>query len=156
MPDPGLTAEVPLLEAGIRLGTAVLLGGMVGLDREVHRRPAGLRTHMLVSLAAAAFTILTLNMFFSTGKAGDLDPIRITEAVTTGVAFLGAGTIIRGGGGNITGITTGASVWLAGAIGLAAGSGFYGLSAMVTAAGLFVLTVVGWVERRLFGEDGDG
>lgn len=155
MPDPGLTAEVPLLEAGIRLGTAVLLGGLVGLDRELHQRPAGLRTHMLVSLAAASFTILTLNMFFSTAAESDLDPIRITEAVTTGVAFLGAGTIIRGGG-SITGITTGASIWLAGAIGLAVGSGFYGLGAVVTAAGLFVLTVVGWAERRLFGLENDG
>jgi putative Mg2+ transporter-C (MgtC) family protein len=104
---------------------AMLFGAIVGIDREVTARPAGLRTHMLVALAAAAFTIITfeLSEVFDTRMGDGLkgDPIRIIEAVTAGVAFLAAGSIIQRRG-SVEGVTTAAELWLAGALGLAAPS----------------------------------
>src|SRR5690554_2618242 len=81
-----------------RLGVALLLGGLIGLDREWRDRPAGLRTHILVSLASALFTLLSFELLEAAQKASNesrADPIRVVEAVLTGVAFLGAGTIIQ-------------------------------------------------------------
>ncbi|HYM99917.1 MAG TPA: MgtC/SapB family protein [Aestuariivirgaceae bacterium] len=101
---------------------ATFLGAVIGFDRELKRRPAGLRTHMVLSLAAALFTVLTLELYAELGaqtKSG-ADPIRIIEAITVGVSFLAAGTIIRSGG-HVEGLTTGAGMWLAGAVGLACG-----------------------------------
>ena len=80
-----------------RLGAALLCGGLIGIDRELHHRPAGLRTHMLVSLASALFTILTFEIVAGVSADNDalgIDPIRVVEALTAGVAFLAAGTII--------------------------------------------------------------
>lgn len=94
---------------GLRLIMATFLGAVIGFDRELKRRPAGLRTHMVLSLAAALFTVLTLELYAELGaqtKSG-ADPIRIIEAITVGVSFLAAGTIIRSGG-HVEGLTTGA------------------------------------------------
>lgn len=132
-----------------RLGVALILGMFVGLDREARQKPAGLRSHMLVSLAAASFTIMTslvvrdASFFSETVRA---DPLRLMEAVVTGVAFLGAGAIIQGRG-SVRGITTGASLWLAGALGVACGFGYFTLAVLTAILGLFVLFVLGWIER---------
>ena len=101
----------------IRLTAASVLGFCIGLDREFRDRPAGLRTHMMTSLAAAMFGLIALEMIaaFDEDDTLRLDPIRIVEAVTAGVGFLAAGTIIQRRG-EITGLTTGASMWLAGAV----------------------------------------
>lgn len=127
-----------------RLGAALLCGGLIGIDRELHHRPAGLRTHMLVSLASALFTILTFEIVAGVSADNDalgIDPIRVVEALTAGVAFLAAGTIIVNQG-DVRGLTTGASLWLAGAAGLATGMGLYWLAYLVTLAALAILAIM--------------
>src|SRR5690606_23421504 len=126
---------LPVLAITARLAVAALLGAIIGFERELRNRPAGLRTHMLTSLAAAAFTVLTFEIYHEmvdlNAAIARLDPLRVIEAVTAGVAFLAAGAIIRSGG-NIKGLTTGAGMWMAGAIGVACGSGFYVVAAIAT------------------------
>ncbi|MBC8036649.1 MAG: MgtC/SapB family protein [Rhizobiales bacterium] len=126
-----------------RLVIALLLGGAIGFDREVKNRPAGLRTHMLIALAAAIFSITTLEIVAGMEKTGHAaDPIRAIEAVTAGVAFLAAGSIIQSRA-QISGLTTGASMWLAGAIGVACGFGFFSIAVLATALALIVLV---WLQ----------
>jgi putative Mg2+ transporter-C (MgtC) family protein len=138
-------AEMALLDMGTRLLVALVLGAVIGIDREAMSRPAGLRTHMLVALAAAAFTIITFEMSKALLRAQPeltgADPIRIIEAVTAGVAFLAAGTIIHRRG-SVEGLTTGAGLWLAGAIGLAAGAGLYAIAGLAALLALLVLTAL--------------
>ena len=142
----------PFPEIVLRLGLAVLLGMCIGIDRELRNRPAGLRTHMLVSLATASFTVITFELFASLQEraAEDgtaADPLRIIEAVTAGVAFLAAGTIIQARG-RVSGLTTGASIWLVGATGLACGGGFYAIAVLVTLLALLILYLLKIVEDR--------
>ena len=126
-----------------RLIVALFLGGAIGFDREVKNRPAGLRTHMLIALAAAIFSITTLEIIANLEKTGHTaDPIRAIEAVTAGVAFLAAGSIIQSRA-QISGLTTGASMWLAGAIGVACGFGFFSIALLATALALIVLV---WLQ----------
>jgi putative Mg2+ transporter-C (MgtC) family protein len=140
-----------LADIALRLGAAILLGGLVGLNREWMRKPAGLRTHILVSLASATFAVLARELFLdAVEEGGQPDPVRVVEAVVTGVAFLGAGTIIQQSG-SVEGMTTGASIWLAGAIGVAAGSGHFLVAGLCTLMGLVVLILVNEVEHRIIG-----
>jgi putative Mg2+ transporter-C (MgtC) family protein len=134
----------------IKLMVAALLGGIIGLDREVKDRPAGLRTHMLTALAAATFTVLTFEIaeMASRLERPSTDPIRVIEAVTAGVAFLAAGTIIRSGG-QVEGLTTGAGMWMAGAVGIACGAGRLMLALVGTAIAAIILIALRWVERLL-------
>jgi putative Mg2+ transporter-C (MgtC) family protein len=143
-------------DIALRLVAAVVFGLFAGIDRELRGKAAGMRTHMLVSLAAAAFTILTFELFYRVTAADEnaaADPLRIAEAVVTGVAFLGGGAIIRSGGG-VQGLTTGANIWLAGAIGVACGAGLYLVAAICLALALVVLVVMGWIERKFLGTGG--
>ena len=121
------------LELVIRIVLSILLGAVLGWEREARNKPAGLRTHMMVSMGAAAFALLTLELFktATANSQSQVDPIRIVEGVIGGIGFLGAGTIIRSRGA-VEGITTAASIWVAGAIGVACGAGYYQI-AMVTA-----------------------
>lgn len=139
------------LEALLRLSMAIVFGALVGFDRELRNKPAGLRTHILISLAAALFTLITFELHGAITAAEDdtnADPIRIIEAVTAGVAFLAAGAIIRSGG-SVLGLTTGANMWMAGALGVASGAGYYLLATLGAVFALIVLTVLGWLELRL-------
>ena len=136
-------------EAFLRLLAAVLVGAAVGFDRELRNKPAGLRTHMLISLAAALFTLITFELHHAVVSANEnttADPIRIIEAVTAGVAFLAAGAIIQSRG-NVRGLTTGANMWLAGALGVACGAGDYTLAAFGTVLALIVLVMLGRLEQ---------
>lgn len=145
---------IPPLEALLRLGMAALFGSVIGIDREARNKPAGLRTHMLTALAAALYMLLALELHHeltSGGNGADTDPIRIIEAVTAGVAFLAAGVIIQARG-SVQGLTTGASMWLSAALGVASGGGYYQLATMGTALGVIILTALAWVERR-WGKD---
>src|SRR5690606_8398728 len=138
-------------DAFLRLTIAVVVGALIGFDREMRNKPAGLRTHILISLAAAVFTLITFELHAEVSHAeriGATDPIRIIEAVTAGVAFLAAGAIIRGRGG-VQGLTTGANMWLAGALGVACGSGYYTIAALATGFALVVLVLLGRLERKL-------
>ncbi len=147
----GEATQMPAWDVFLRLSVAIVVGGIVGFDREMRNKPAGLRTHILISLAAALFTVITFELHAEVGNQrgiGASDPIRIIEAVTAGVAFLAAGAIIRGRG-NVLGLTTGANMWLAGALGVACGSGYYAIAGIATGFAIVVLVVLGSVERKL-------
>lgn len=112
----------------IQLGAAAVLAGVVGWERESADKPAGFRTFMLVGLGSAAFTLVTMQLYEQVDTGGGrfgADPIRIVSGVIGGLGFLGAGTIIRAGS-NVRGITTAATVWVTGSIGVACGLGYYG------------------------------
>ncbi|MCL5257188.1 MAG: MgtC/SapB family protein [Chloroflexi bacterium] len=132
------------LELAIRLLLAFLLGAAVGYERERQRRPAGLRTHMLVAGGAAAFTLASAHGF---GTAG-VDSSRIAAQVVAGVGFLGAGTILRTRS-SVSGLTTASSIWLVAAVGLLVGAGLYFLAALATLFGWATLFLLKMPERRL-------
>lgn len=109
----------------IRLGGAVLLCSLIGLEREIKNFAAGLRTNMLIGLGTAAFALVMQYMLAVYGQAGDsvrMDPIRLIEAATAGAAFLAAGTIVLSRG-RVRGLTTGAPLWVSAAVGLSSGPG---------------------------------
>jgi len=143
--------ETPIVEVIIRMGLAMLFGGLIGLEREVKNRPAGLRTNMLVALSAAIFTLLAAELISESTEQAEIiriDTLRIIEAVIAGVAFLGAGAIIRSAEG-VTGLTTGASLWMSGAIGVACGGGYYVIAVIGAVLALVVLYVIGLLERAM-------
>lgn len=133
---------------------AMVLGGMVGFERELKQRSAGFRTHMLVAAAAALLVGLgdLLAVHFTAAYDATsirLDPIRLIEAVVAAVGFLGAGAIFRGSDSNgVSGLTTAASMLMVAAIGIAAGLHAYVLALGATVLTLLVLMVLAWVERR--------
>ena len=158
----GSSMHIPPWEAFLRLFAAVLAGAAVGFDRELRNKPAGLRTHILVSLAAALFTLITFELHHAVVSGNSrttADPIRIIEAVTAGVAFLAAGAIIQSRG-NVQGLTTGANMWMAGALGVACGAGDYTLAVFGTIFAVIVLVVLGRIEqaarKRTSGKDSGG
>lgn len=138
----------------IRLVVGTMLGAIIGYERDVHGRPAGLRTHLLVALASTAFMLVsTYFVYFQHYGRGDLvevDASRIAASVVTGVGFLGGGAILRTGL-NVQGLTTAAGLWLVAAIGLSAGAGMYLESVVATALGVTALTAL----RRLEHKDDD-
>jgi len=141
--------SLPVVVARMLLAT--LLGSIIGLEREWRRRPAGLKTHMLVCLASATFTIVSLelvNVPVFDDQNIRMDPSRLVEAITSGVAFLAAGFIIFARG-KIMGITTGAGMWLAAAVGLASGLGLWHIAIMATFIAVAVLVVVGKMENSV-------
>lgn len=140
------------VEIALRLLLAAGLAALLGWDREVQDRPAGLRTYMLVALAASVFTVLTFEIY-ETVKANqeeaNADPIRIIEAVTAGVAFLAAGAIIHGRNNKVQGITTGAGMWMAGALGVAAGAGHYFLAVLAALLSFSILRWLNILQQRV-------
>jgi putative Mg2+ transporter-C (MgtC) family protein len=134
-----------------RLILAAALGAAIGFEREVQNRPAGLRTHILICLASAMIAVLTIEITHAPmfeKEAAHFDPLRAVEAVTAGIAFLAAGTILFARG-EVHGLTTGAGMWLAGAIGLCAGLGFWEVAVLGTALALAVLFLMRRLESRL-------
>ncbi|WP_417248011.1 MgtC/SapB family protein [Celeribacter sp.] len=148
-------ANVSLTDAAMRMFAAILLGGCIGLERERKGKSAGLRTNIMVSLAACLFTLIAFDLLSVPASEDDmikLDPLRLIEAVTSGVAFLAAGLIFVDGG-RARGLTTGAGMWLAGAVGLACGVGNVILAAMACAMAVTVLFGLGVLESRAMGDD---
>lgn len=141
------------LEMIIKLLLASLLGAVIGLEREVHGRPAGFRTHLLVSLGSCLFVIISIDLyriygnFTATGPVG-VDPGRIAAQVVTGIGFLGAGAIIRERA-SIRGLTTAACLWVAAAIGLACGAGRYEPAIVVTILAFVSLLLLKKVENLI-------
>ncbi len=127
--------ELSWLEILFRVGLAAVLGGAIGFERELREREAGLRTHMLVSVGAALFTLVSAFAWtdwqFSNASGIVFDPTRIAAQVVTGIGFLGAGAIIRQGL-SVRGLTTAATLWVVAAIGMAAGAGFYSAAVITT------------------------
>lgn len=139
-----------------RLLLAAVFGAAIGFEREWRNRPAGLRTHILVCVAAATFAILTIEIMHApmfTREEARFDPLRVVEAVTAGVAFLAAGVVIFTRG-EVHGLTTGAGMWLAGAIGVSAGLGLWQVALFATVMALVVLTLLHALEVKLDLNDG--
>ena len=145
--SPDLSVELQV-ELGLRLAAGLVLGAIIGFEREMHRQPAGFRTHSLVALGAALFTIVSAYAF--TGP--NVDPTRIAAQIVSGIGFIGAGTILQHRG-NVRGLTTAASLWAVAAIGTAAGAGLLAMAIIGTLLILVVLAVLDRIEafatRRL-------
>jgi putative Mg2+ transporter-C (MgtC) family protein len=143
--------ELSLGELVLRVALAAVLGGAIGAERELRERGAGLRTHLLVAVGSALFTLVSAYGFsdfeFSTREGVVFDPTRIAAQIVTGIGFLGAGAIIRQGL-SIRGLTTAATLWIVAAIGLAAGAGYYSAAVVTTAVVLLALGPLRIVARR--------
>jgi putative Mg2+ transporter-C (MgtC) family protein len=141
------------LDVAARLLVAALLGAAIGLERELHDHPAGMRTHLLVALGSALFTVISIFGFvgaLDARQSTPVDPSRVAAQVVTGIGFLGAGAILKFGT-TVRGLTTAASLWTAAAIGMAAGAADYVLAAVGTAIVVFSLWPLNWVEDRIHG-----
>jgi putative Mg2+ transporter-C (MgtC) family protein len=159
-----LASSLPTLnwdESLLRLALAAVLGGLIGVERELREREAGLRTHLLVALGSALFTIVGAYGFHDFLESGEsvvrADPTRIAAQIVTGIGFLGAGAIIRQGF-SVRGLTTAATLWVVAAVGLAAGAGYYS-AAVITPAlvliALYPLRILAYqILRRFRVEDG--
>lgn len=118
-----------------RILLATVLGGVIGFERETSQKPAGLRTHMLVAMGTAAFTLASIYGF---DGGPTRDPSRVAAQIVSGIGFLGAGTIFRSGS-EVRGLTSAATVWLSAALGMLAGVGMYWLAIFTTLTAGFVL-----------------
>ncbi len=128
----------------VRLTVAAALGAVIGIERDLRRRPAGVRTSLFVCLATALFTILSGEIAH---RLGDTSSTRIASNIVQGIGFLGAGAILREAGG-VVGMTTAATVFVEAAIGMAAGGGLYAVALYATGLVLFGLIVIGWGAQR--------
>jgi putative Mg2+ transporter-C (MgtC) family protein len=146
--------DLSTLELALRLVVAGVLGGAIGVERELREREAGLRTHLLVCVGAALFTLVSAYAFrdFRYGLESGItyDPTRVAAQIVTGIGFLGAGAIIRQGL-TVRGLTTAAGLWVVAAIGMAAGAGYYVAALITTAVVLVGLGPLRWVEHWLIG-----
>lgn len=141
----GLTAVD--FDTVLKLLLASFLGGLIGFEREMHGRPAGFRTHLLVSLGSALFVAVSIEFYRLYSHVG-VDPGRVAAQVVTGIGFLGAGAIIRERGA-IRGLTTAACLWVASAIGVACGVGMFSVSMVVTGIAIVSLLVLKKLESTL-------
>jgi len=130
-----------IYEQAIRLIVAVILGGIIGLERELHQRPAGLRTHILVCVASALITIISIDYFPG-------DSARIIAGIVTGIGFIGAGNIIAQGNKGIHGVTTAANIWAVAAVGICVGIGQYVLASVASLIALLIL-FLGKFEKKI-------
>ncbi len=140
--DLGLQADL-----AFRMLIAAVLGAAIGLEREIHEHPAGMRTHLLVALGSAIFTVLSIYGFEGVGRGSvspTVDPTRIAAQVVSGIGFLGAGAILKYGT-SIRGLTTAASLWTAAAIGMAAGAGEW----LIAGVGTFIVIFSLWPLNAL-------
>jgi putative Mg2+ transporter-C (MgtC) family protein len=128
----------PTLDLVLRLCLAGVLGAVVGLEREVRGHAPGIRTHALVALGAALFTLAGAYGFGDIKTSTNVDPARLAAQVATGIGFIGAGAIIRSGL-SVRGLTTAATLWMSAALGVTAGAGAYLLASVATAAGFLIL-----------------
>jgi len=137
-----------------RLALAGALGGAIGFERELRDHEAGFRTHLLVAVGSAAFTLVSAYGFrdfqYGRGTGFTLDPTRIAAQIVTGIGFLGAGAIIRQGA-SIRGLTTAATLWVVASIGLASGAGYYSVAVLGTAVVLFALYPLRVIGRYTVG-----
>lgn len=140
-------------EIALRLGAALILGSALGLNRELHGKPAGLRTHGLVSLGAAIAAIVSLG-FPGEGKSIDPNAIsRVLQGILTGIGFLGAGVILRAPDGHVTGLTTAATIWICAVLGVVCGLGYWsvlGIALVMTVVLLVLGRPIEHLAERFF------
>lgn len=138
-------------ELFLRIAVGTALGGVIGYERDVHGRPAGLRTHMIVGLAAATFMVVSTNFVylqhFHHEDLVEVDASRIAASIVTGMGFLAGGAILRTGL-SVQGLTTAAALWLVGAIGMASGAGMFAVASFVTLLGVLALTILRRFEDK--------
>ena len=136
----------------LRMMSAMLVGAIIGTEREFTHRPAGMRTHMLVALGSCV-VMITSQMIFHQYRAfgATPDPARLSAQVITGVGFLGAGTILKEGP-SIKGLTTAASVWAVACLGIAVGGGYYALGILGTVGMIVILVLFEWLQEKLMRE----
>ena len=136
-------------ELMLRLVLSAVIGGFIGMEREANNRPAGLRTHVLVTVGAALIMLLSMYGFTHLAAVDRGDPSSLAAQVVSGIGFLGAGTILRTES-KVSGLTTAASLWVCGGIGLAIGNGFYLGGLMTAVVVLFTLRSLGILEKKFF------
>jgi putative Mg2+ transporter-C (MgtC) family protein len=142
-----MIGEILQFNLFVKLALAVILGGAIGLERELKGKPAGLRTNILICLGAALITHMSIQIGYQDGKwVGD--PTRIAAQIVSGVGFLGAGTILHGGS-TVTGLTSAATIWVVAGIGIAVGGGDFVAATGTTALVTVVLAWLGRIEYRL-------
>ncbi|MGE0201266.1 MAG: MgtC/SapB family protein [Candidatus Melainabacteria bacterium] len=150
--------ETHLIEATLRLALSLILGSIVGFEREYNRQSAGLRTHILVCLGATVFTLVSISDMSSELMAVNAtthminiarDPARIAAQIVTGIGFIGGGAVLRHGA-SVRGLTTAASLWMMASVGMLVGIGHYALSIMATVFAFLVLFFIGKFERSVF------
>jgi putative Mg2+ transporter-C (MgtC) family protein len=149
---PELTHE---LDIAVRLLVASVLGAAIGIEREIHSHPAGMRTHLLVALGSALFTVISIFGFvgvLGSGVGAPVDPSRVAAQIVTGIGFLGAGAILKFGT-SIRGLTTAASLWATAAVGMGVGAGQYVLAIVGAAIVVVSLWPLQWVEERIHGPE---
>ncbi len=134
----------------IKLGLAIACGAAIGIERELHDKPAGLRTNMLICVGSTLITMVSIHvaLTYAERQINIADPGRIAAQIVSGIGFLGAGTIIQARG-SVHGLTTAATMWVLAGIGLAIGSGTYAPAIAGTAILLVTLSVLGWLEGRI-------
>ena len=147
--DPGVIDLGFQLDVAARLIAASVFGAAVGVEREVHGHPAGMRTHLLVSLGSALFTVLSI-FGFPLGSGQPADPSRVAAQIVSGIGFLGAGAIIKEGF-SVRGLTTAASLWATAAVGMAAGAGQFVVALVAAAIILFSLWPLNRLADRIHG-----
>jgi len=134
-----------LLRAVIRIAVSSILGAVIGIQREHTGKPAGLRTHMLVSMGATLFVLVPVEMGVSIGEVG-----RVIQGVATGIGFIGGGAILKlSAEREVRGLTTAAGIWMTAAAGVAVGLGYIAVAALGIGAAWLILSVVGRAERRV-------
>lgn len=146
-----MTTDLNLqVELAVRLLVAAVLGAAIGLERERRDHPAGMRTHLLVAVGSATFTVLSIEAFAAPGA----DPARVAAQIVTGIGFLGAGAILKRGA-NVKGLTTAASLWAVAAVGMAAGAAAWGVAVAATLIVLVSLWPLRIIEERWFRDHAD-
>lgn len=140
------------LQMVLKLSSSAFFGALVGLEREIHGKVAGLRTHALVSLGSALMMIVSIDVYAAYRGLAPVDPSRIAAQVVSGIGFLGAGAILRFPAG-ITGLTTAASLWVVAGIGLACGAGFLKPAVVTTVLVLIVLVIFAQIGRAFKWKD---
>lgn len=146
------TFRILWVPIGFKVVVSILCGGLVGLEREMKHKPAGLRTNILICLGATLFTLLSIIFANGSISPGHIsDPGRIAAQVVAGVGFLGGGMILKSGG-EISGLTSAASIWVVAAIGMCIGLGYPIMASIFTITVFFTLYVLSKVDRKLFGK----
>ncbi len=137
-----------MIETFKKLGLTIFLCGLIGLEREVRHKDAGLRTHILVGVGSALIVLTSFHVFAHYNKATPIDPTRMIAGVITGLGFLCGGTIIRSGN-QVSGLTTAATLWIVSGLGMAIGAGQYFEATVFTSVTVIVLIVIRGIEKRL-------
>ncbi|MDQ2104854.1 MgtC/SapB family protein [Azospirillum isscasi] len=146
-----LSTAIPVWDIAARLAAAAVCGAALGFDREIRGKAAGLRTHTLVAISAAVTTLVALELYWGMagragGSGGEMDPTRVIQGVAQAIGFISAGVMFRAGT-TVRGATTAAVIWMAGALGIACGAGFYVLAGMALALCLAVMIVFSYAMR---------